>query len=71
MWHMIELCYHGCIKWNNAIILAPMQWQKTFIYKTYIVGNYTLIISAWSHTLIMPFRAASADGHNGNLKFGS
>jgi hypothetical protein len=33
--------------------------------------NYTLITSACSHMLIMPSLAASADGHNANLKFGS
>ena len=50
---------------------AAMQRQTTLIYKSYIIRYYTLIKSAWSHMLIMPFRAASSDGHNGNLKFGS
>lgn len=33
--------------------------------------HHTLITSARFHTLIIPLRAASSEGHKGNLRFGS
>lgn len=38
---------------------------------TLIIEKNTLMISAWFHMLMMPFLAASGEGHSGNLKFGS
>lgn len=45
--------------------------HQYFTSKSPNFQTFTLIMSASFHVLVMSFRAASSDGHCGNLKFGS